>query len=214
MRNKLFGLTEWITRLAYINMLWIGFTLLGLIIFGLFPATIAMFSLTRQWIMGNTDIPVFSTFWKTYKKEFLKGNLLGLIFYAIGFVFFVNTSFLLNVDAGSFFNTIKIPLYVAMIALALIMIYVIPTYVHYDLKFLQMWKNAFLIMLIHPLHNIALLVGSAAAIFIMFRFPATLVFFSGSAVALIIMSTCYQAFKRVAMKQEQWAEKEAETTAQ
>lgn len=213
MRNTLFAITEWITRLAYINILWLGFTLLGLIVFGLFPATIAMFTITRKWIMGDTDLPVFTTFWQAYKQEFLKSNLFGLIFYFIGFVFFINTTFLLTVDAGSFFNSIKIPLYVAMIALALIMVYVIPTYVHYDLKFLQIWKNAFLIMLIHPLHNIAIVVGSVVVVYLMLRFPATLVFFCASVPTFIIMGICYQAFKRVAMKQEQWAENEAETSA-
>ncbi|MFC4402738.1 YesL family protein [Gracilibacillus xinjiangensis] len=72
MRSLLFTAAEWISRFAYVNLLWIGFSLLGLVVFGFFPATAAMFALVRQWIMGNIDKPVFSSIWVTIKKNFSK----------------------------------------------------------------------------------------------------------------------------------------------
>lgn len=201
MRNSLFAATEWITRFAYVNILWVAFTLAGLIFFGIFPATVAMFTLIRQWIRKNEDIPVFSTFWTTYKKEFLKSNLFGLCFYLIGFVFFINLQFLV-LNQGGFYEVMKVPLYLFMLIISLTMLYIIPTFVHYELRFLQVWKNSFLIMMIHPFHNIAMVAGSAIILFIMWQFPGSLLFFGASVVGFIIMGICYHAFQRVAAKQE------------
>jgi uncharacterized membrane protein YesL len=205
MRNSLFAATEWITRFAYVNILWMAFTLVGLIIFGIFPATVAMFTLIRQWIMGNMESPVFKTFWNTYKKEFLRSNLFGLVFYLISLLFYINLQFM-EINQGGFYDIVKIPLYIFMLAISITLIYVIPTYVHFELRFIDVWKNAFLVMLIHPLHNISMVVGSAAVLYVMWMFPGSLFFFGGSLVGYIMMGTCYHAFKRVAAKKEKLAE--------
>ncbi|UOQ50079.1 YesL family protein [Gracilibacillus caseinilyticus] len=202
MRNSLFAATEWITRFAYVNLLWIAFTILGLGIFGLFPATVAMFTLIRQWIMGNTDQPVFAQFWETYKAEFWKSNLFGLIFYALAIIFFINFQFIQYNQEG-LLGIIKIPLYLFMLAVSLTLIYIIPTFVHYDVRFIDVWKNAFFIMLIHPLHNIAMLAGTACMLYVMWLIPGSLFFFGASLPAYIIMGTTYHTFKKVAAKQEQ-----------
>ena len=66
--NGFYRFCEWVMRLAYLNLLWIGFTLAGAVIFGLAPATAAMFAVTRQWTLGKTDVPVFQTFFGRLKN--------------------------------------------------------------------------------------------------------------------------------------------------
>lgn len=46
----------------------------------LFPATSAMFTVVRKWVMGDTDTGVFRTFFKGYKENY-KQSLIGGIFY-------------------------------------------------------------------------------------------------------------------------------------
>lgn len=58
----IYHISNWIMRLAYVNFLWILFTLAGFIVFGFFPATIATFAVVRKWIFDTTDIPIFTTF--------------------------------------------------------------------------------------------------------------------------------------------------------
>ena len=60
--NGLNRFCTWVMRLAYLNVLWILFSLAGLVVFGLMPATAAMFTVAREWAKGNTDAPVFSVF--------------------------------------------------------------------------------------------------------------------------------------------------------
>ncbi|WP_421102885.1 DUF624 domain-containing protein [Sporosarcina psychrophila] len=53
-----YNVFEWITRLAYIYLLWILFSLAGGMISGFFPATIAMFAISREWLKGISEIPI------------------------------------------------------------------------------------------------------------------------------------------------------------
>src|SRR5699024_6692891 len=76
----------WITRFAYLNLLWVLFSVVGLLFFGVLPATTAMFAVVRKWIDGDTDIPVFETFWNAYRKEFVKINLLGYGVLLVGYL--------------------------------------------------------------------------------------------------------------------------------
>lgn len=67
--NGLNHFCTWVMRLAYLNVLWILFSLAGLVVFGLMPATAAMFTVAREWAKGNTDAPVFSVFFGRLKRN-------------------------------------------------------------------------------------------------------------------------------------------------
>src|SRR5690625_7886567 len=85
---------EVISRMAYVNLLWIFFTILGLGVLGIIPATVSLFTITRKWVMSEQDIPVFKTFWQTYRKEFIKSNMLGVILFEIVFLLYIDLAFL------------------------------------------------------------------------------------------------------------------------
>ena len=75
-----YSVSEWVMKFTYVNILWITFSILGLFVLGLFPATTAMFAVIRKWVLKLPDIPTFKTFTSAYKKEFLKSNVIGLMF--------------------------------------------------------------------------------------------------------------------------------------
>ncbi len=82
----IFSFCNWFYRLAYLNILWIGFTLLGAVIFGFFPASVALLSVLRQLLQKKEPV-IFSAFWGYYKQEFKNSNKIGLIVGIIGFFF-------------------------------------------------------------------------------------------------------------------------------
>src|SRR5690625_1258451 len=86
--NGLYRLSVAVVKMAYINFLWILFVILGLGLFGLFPATVAIFSTVRQWIKGNHHFPIFKFFRKKYKTNFINSNLLGFGYVFIGVVIY------------------------------------------------------------------------------------------------------------------------------
>jgi uncharacterized membrane protein YesL len=200
--SGLFTLTEWIARFAYVNLLWIGFSVLGLVVFGFFPATVSMFTVIRKWIMGESDIPVFRTFWNTFKKEFLRSNGLGIVLTLLGGLILFDLYYM-KVDNGNFLQLTHIPLYLLIFAILLTVLYIFPVYVHYNVKFIQLFKNAFYLMLINPISNFIMLSGVAATIFVMSVIPGLFIFFGGSITAGIITASCYLAFQKIEKKQKE-----------
>src|SRR5690606_25577463 len=113
-----YRISEWIMRLSVTNVLWIltafpvFFFVLNLFIaqteeqvqasllaiavlapFTLFPSTSAMFSLARKWVMGDADVPLFKTFFPSYKENYLQSMLGGLFFTILLTILFFNFRF-------------------------------------------------------------------------------------------------------------------------
>ncbi|RFB15338.1 DUF624 domain-containing protein [Bacillus sp. HNG] len=193
--NRAYAASLWISKFAYINILWLGFSLVGLIVLGFFPATMAMFAVIRKWLMGETDIPVFHTFWSIYKVEFLKSNGLGLIIVIVGGLIILDLVFVKN------FSVIQIPIYLFMFLAVLTLLYIFPVFVHYELKIVHIIKNAFLLMLINPLENLVMIVSLVTVFFVVKYIPGLGFFFGGSLAGAIIMAVCYRAFKKMEKKQ-------------
>ncbi|MEW9673430.1 YesL family protein [Ammoniphilus sp. 3BR4] len=190
-----YRMSEWIMKFAYINILWIFFTLLGLFLFGLFPATAAMFAVNRKWVMGETGVPVFSTFWTTYKKDFLKSNILGLILVAIGNVLIYGYRYFLQFPSN-FSQVLTVVFLLVFFFYVVILLYVFPIYVHFDMKIIQVFKNAILVMIMYPISTIMIVVGSFIVYFAMSTFPGLVPFFGGSLLSFVITWSAHYAFSK------------------
>lgn len=88
--EKTDGLLRAVTRFAGLNLIWLLFSLLGLGVLGLFPATVALFHTVRQWVLGEQDEPMLNRFWQQYKKRFLIANLAGWAFTLAGIMLYLN----------------------------------------------------------------------------------------------------------------------------
>ncbi|WP_188454870.1 YesL family protein [Virgibacillus oceani] len=196
--GAIYSFLEWITRFAYVNLLWILFSLLGGIVLGFFPAAIAMFSIVRQWIKGNTDIPIMKSFWEFYKADFWKSNRLGLFYAAIVVIITIDIFY---IQVNHVLDWRNIPLFAFMLLIALFTFYVFPAFVHYDLNVLSVMKNALLIMLISPVHSILMTISIVSIYLIIQVLPALAFIFGGSIYALITMGLGYHAFINVEKKQ-------------
>ena len=75
--SAFYSFFEWVTKLALLNLLWLLFSLVGGILLGIFPSTLAMFAVIRQWLQGDTQLSIRKSFWRYYKADFWKGNALG-----------------------------------------------------------------------------------------------------------------------------------------
>jgi uncharacterized membrane protein YesL len=154
-----------------------------------------------DWLFGEGDIPIFRTFWTTYKSEFLRSNGLGLLIAIVSGIIVLDLVFMKNLGNG-FTNAIQIPLYMFMFAVVMTTFYLFPIYVHYELKLIQMIKNSFFMMLINPLENLVMIAGIAAMSFVVKFIPGLGFFFGGSLCAAIIMASGYLAFSKVDKKKQ------------
>ncbi|MFC4321510.1 YesL family protein [Litchfieldia salsa] len=192
---------EWISRLALLNILWIFFSFLGLIVFGLFPATVAMFSVVRRWAMGDMEISITRVFWESYKKEFSKSNLLGGIISCIGLVLFIDFLFLKQVSP-QIQGFLFVPFLIILILYVCTLFYVFPMYVHYEMKLLEVLKNSFIVMIMRPISTIMMLVCGVGLMILLSFAPPVLIVCSGNVFALLMTKPAMNAFNHINRKYE------------
>ncbi|OPJ55844.1 YesL family protein [Alkalithermobacter paradoxus] len=197
--NKLYEICEWICRLVYINILWIASTVIGLVVFGIAPATVAMFGVLRKWTVGDTDTSVFRAFIKIYKEEFIKSNILGVIFLAFGYMIYFNYLLSQMID-GIFHRILWIGLFPTVFIYMITLFFVFPVYVHYDLKLLQYIKVAFMIAISNPLEIIIFGLTVCLLCYMFYFIPAGIPFFGVSIIAWIVMLRASGIFMRVDKK--------------
>ncbi|MFC0558298.1 YesL family protein [Halalkalibacter alkalisediminis] len=195
-----------ISRLAYINLLWILFTLMGLIVFGFMPATVAMFAVTRKWVNGADDFPIFKRFWQHYKEEIIKSNLFGLFFVFIGYILYVN--FMIVADQVLWMTIVRYILLVASILYIVTVLMFFPVYVHLQLKGPEYIKTALLLGIAYPQYTIIMVVGIVGIQYIMMFLPGLIPFFTASLISYLLTKVVKVVFKVVERKNKELEEVE------
>jgi len=191
----------WAMRLAYVNLLWIVFTILGLGIFGFMPATTGMFAVIRKWNMGDDEIPIFATFWQSYKQEFIKVNILGILLFAIGYLLIVEFQ-ILRMQESVLYQIVSFGVLVSLFIYTIVLTYFFPIFVHFNLKITDYLKWPFIIGIIHPILTVVLIGGMAVLYYIaLMTVPAILFFFGGSITAFIIMWGASKSFSKYEMNE-------------
>jgi uncharacterized membrane protein YesL len=227
----LYRLCEWIMRLSVVNVLWFVFSfpifylgLVGLVSaqsaglkamipsfalaavispFLLFPATGAMFSVARKWVLGDEDVPLFKTFLRGYKENYLQSMKGGLIFLLFGIVMYSNYWYY-SQQSGSIqwlaflFAALSVFLFAALFHYFSIM-------VHFHMKFWQIVRNAILISFGYPLTSVALVVVNFTIFFVsvsLYQFVFLILFFAGSVVAVFSFWNFRRIFARLQAKRE------------
>lgn len=190
--DKIYVLCNWIAKLIYLNILWIAFSLLGLLVAGFFPATIAMFSVTRKWLMKE-DTPIFKTFWKTYSEDFLKANMLGYILTVIGYILFLEFKFF-QITANPIYRPVALLFIVLLVIYVAMILFVIPMFVHYEMKLHKYIKYAFLMAMGRIVQSFVMIMGSVILYFIFSQIPGLIPFLSGSIFSLLLMWIASKSF--------------------
>ncbi|MBS4191603.1 DUF624 domain-containing protein [Bacillus sp. FJAT-49705] len=192
-KGKVHEILEWVTRLAYVNLLWLCGILAGFIVAGVFPATIALFAVIRKWLQKEEDLKAASFFWKTYKSELLKGNAFGYIWVILGLILYFDLLFFRGFSnvMSLIFTYITFIIGVIYICSFLISL---SMYVHYDQKIFQVVKNSVLLALSRPIAAILFVISFYLPYYIVFKFPGLLLFFSGSFIAFCMLSVSLKLF--------------------
>lgn len=210
--SNFYYVLEWVMWLLYLNLLWLLFTLLGFGVFGLFPATVSMFAVIRQ-LLQQKDLAIFKTFFQTYKQEFFKANGVGLVLFIITYLLYMDLLFLDHIPS-SLFAFFQIGLLIATIIFIIVLLYIFPVYVHFDLTFLQTFKHALIIGIFSPLANLLTIIGFIVLFFIYRWLPGLIPTFGISLIALLLMFSGLFAFNRIQEKQAKLSEQEKQSDEQ
>ncbi|RLQ94289.1 YesL family protein [Falsibacillus albus] len=192
----LYTVMEWITRLVYLQFLWTVFLIFGLGVLGIFPSTFAMFAVARQWIRRQEDLPMTKYFWQMYRRDWLMANLIGWGMTAGSFILYFYHRLFLSFH-GVLPFIISVLLLVVMAVYTMMLIMVIPVYVHYRLRWKEFIKCTALIAVSHPFHVAAIASVLFAGVLLLKMVPGFLPFFSVSPVCLAVMWLAHLAFQRI-----------------
>lgn len=226
MMGGFYKISEWIMRLSVTNVLWIicsipfVFFLFAAIFlsqdesqiypslvlaaivapFTFFPATAALYAVVRKWVMGEVDVPLFKTFFRGYKENYLQSMIGGLLYTLLYVIMFVDYKVYLN-ELSSFqmlsyvFIGLIFLLFVSMFNFFSMM-------VHYHMKTFQLLKNAILITIGRPFRSLSTVIASGGILFISMRFTFLIPFFMGSLIAIVSFYNFHLIYLKLKEQQE------------
>lgn len=170
---------NWIMRIAYLNILWILFTVSGLVVAGIFPATTASFAIFRKWLQEEEEFPVFKTFRKEFKQNFWMSQMNGIIMIAAFIILYLDILYFSANNSALFFFFRSFSVLLAIV-FSLTAIIFFPVFAHYRLSSLEYWKYSFALVFIRPFQLIFIMAGIATLVIINVNIPTLIPFFGVS----------------------------------
>lgn len=188
--EKLMRILEFFTSFFLLNILWLLFCLPVLTIF---PATVAMYCVVRQWIL-HKDYSVFKPFFQFFKKNFKTSFLLGLVWLLFAGIFIVDY-FLLGKLGG--FQTFLLPVLAIFGTLFLfISSFIFSTIANYNVNFINAIKNSLFFSVRYFLTAIASILLLILCIMFVLTWSVTF-FFIFSVYAYVNYLLCYRVFTKI-----------------
>ncbi|NYE03473.1 putative membrane protein YesL [Bacillus niacini] len=194
----LYKVGDLLAKAMYLHFLWVVFTLAGLVIVGVMPATASVFSVIRKWLMKENDVPIFRTFINSYKSFFIETNLLGLIYFSIGLFLYFD---LRIVNAELHMDLIRIFVFIAGFLYLSMCLFLLPVYVHLNLSKLNYIKQSFLIVFARPLETFLMLVSLVVSYYFFLYFPVVFIFAGTTIVSFPLMWIGMRSFNKIQIKQ-------------
>lgn len=168
--KQLFKILEFVTAFFQLNLLWLLFCLPVITIF---PATVAMFCVIRQWVL-HKDYSVFRAFFQFFKENFKQSFVLGILWTVFAGLFFLD--FMLMKNFASFQYILLPVLTLIGIVLLFITTFIFSTIAHYNVTWLTAIKNSFFFSIRYLLVTLSIIVLLVLMILILFTWKITFIF--------------------------------------
>ncbi|MBM7553144.1 YesL family protein [Thalassobacillus pellis] len=191
---------HWIMRLAVVNGLWFLFSLRGLLIGGIFPATAAVLGLARKWLMGQEEVKLWKTFKQIYRQEFVIANTIGWILTIFGGLLYLNYKVIAG-SGGEVLFIVPFAFYLLLFFYTIVALWVFPLMVHYKTGWRQYLKNALIIGVTKLHYTLAIAVVVFAVLYYSLEYPGMIPFFTISLMATGSMWLSMLVFRQLDQKE-------------
>lgn len=169
-----------------LNVYWIFFTLVGGVIFGLGPATVAMYGCMKHKISHGDYIKKrFELFKSIYKEEFFKFNRVFFLFYFFWFIVYVDFQLLNEFKMGLMGEIVAYVLLFLSMILFLMTLYVFPIYIRYKCKALEYVKRSFILVIGKPKEALISFVMAGLILVLYYNIPGLVPVFGMSLYAFV-----------------------------
>ena len=183
-------------NLMILNILWILITIGGLGVFGFFPATVALFSVTHSMIIYNDHEKVIKKFFTSIKENWLEANLLGYLFSLILFILYLNIKVIHLIEIRLLYVSV---MSVTLIVGALVIIsfaYVFSVFVHFKFKWWVYPKYALILTISKPFNTILLILLLVLVLYLYYIVPSLLLLQGMGLIVYIIMKVASFSFPK------------------
>ncbi len=172
-------------KLVYVNILWIAFSLLGGVVLGFAPATMAMFAVTRNWTRGGEEWSLFRLFWRKYRQEFWSANAVGGL-WALALAVLALDRQALIVHSHLLPYVTETIFFAGVLVCIVGLLYTGPVFCHYQLVPRAVVVYALGIGFTHPIRTIGMIAGVAGMGLLARVFPVLGIAMGGSAAAYLV----------------------------
>lgn len=192
---------DWIATLAYLNILWLGFTLAGGIFFGAGPATFAVNALVKKKQEQGDLSHVFSKFKTEFKQHFKEGNRYFWLVTAASLFIYVDTRVIQALPQNTFIQFVVLPALLILSALVLVVAtFTLGLYFEFGDTMMKSMKDAFWLTLISPVAGIFIVHAFLIGILVYAYVPALIMFYSVSFYAFVTQWIMSKTFRRIKRK--------------
>ncbi len=197
------SMLEWIVTLAYLNLLWIGFSLLGLVFFGIGPATITVYTLIRKKLRQGDLAHIFTQFRKEFRKQLNPGNVYFPIVMGVGIFLYIDMRIISVLPQSPIIQLVVIPALFILTALAIVVsTFTIGYYIENEESVFKSFQQGFWLSLISPVSALVILHALLLQFLILTYVPAFILFFSMSLYALMTEWIMNKAFNRMKVRKK------------
>ncbi|MFD1336709.1 YesL family protein [Oceanobacillus iheyensis] len=190
----------WISKAALLQLIWLSYTLAGLVVIGIFPATIAALGIARKWLQGNDDFSIWKTFKQIYVDEFKKSNVLGWVLLIVGVILYANfkviESYPMNLPI-----VVPFSFYLIILFYFIIFVWSFPLLTHYNTSIFKLLKNAFIIGISKIHVSLLIMISLFSIVYVSLQFPAFLFLFFSSLIAVVWIWFSLGVFKKMDRQQ-------------
>lgn len=203
---------EWIMRISLINMFWFmlnfpiiliaffifisptmesilllsGFFSI-LLVFIFFPSTVAVFAVSRDWVLKKQFTFLWKNYWNHFKRNYVQSLYIGFILTIVWVVWAVDFYYL-NLQH----QILGVVISIFGLFLLVYTINVLAVLIHYDMTKKQQFKLAFLLTFGKPQLSILILTILFFGFYLSYRFWFFILFFTVSASSYSIFYLFYR----------------------
>ncbi len=186
-RGSIFAFMEFLSSTILFNVVLTCFMILGLGVFGFFPALNAGFKVQVNGASTKKISTVFTDIWQEYKKKFISSNLVGLFYVIVGVIIGFGLMFFdQNKSVGTYFVFSFWIFVVIAVVYIFSFMYYFPIANITQKSFKESFNLSLKIPLSHPLYALLLLVMFAAFVISFWIVPFLIGFFIFSAYITIV----------------------------
>ncbi|WP_082233004.1 YesL family protein [Halobacillus massiliensis] len=189
-------LLMWITKLTLLNMLWFLYSVLGLVVGGVFPATVSALGVAKKWLAGEREIKTHLMFKEIFKREFKSANKLGWTLTIIGILLYINYRLIDN-DQGQLSILVPAAFYIIVFLYLLITLWSFPMLTYYQTTTFKYIKNSLVIGLTKLHISLAIGVLLFAVTYHSLNIPVLFLFFYISSCAIGWMWLAIRVFTAI-----------------